>query len=358
MLDFILVGQGLAGSVLAYTLVKQGHKILVLDNAKQLCSKAALGICNPITGRFLKKTWIAETIFPFFRDFYLQMELDLNTHFFYPQEIYRPFQSVDEQNAILSLGTDSKMYDYINTEISMAYPSLIHSPIGGWQTRQGAYVDVNTLMQSVKLRLSDINSYQEDELDYNDLLLESDSVQWKSFRAKKIIFCEGIAALNNPYFQWLPFSPVKGEWLGIEVPALEKEVDDILHLKQELILLSTGKNHFRAGATYEWDNLSIIATEKAKNEITEKLRKNLLLDFEVREQVVGIRPASKTRTPFLGLHPQYPQIAIFNGLGTKGVSLAPYFADQLIGFLTQKTPLMAEVNIERYYKKYFVFNLI
>ena len=64
----------------------------------------------------------------------------------------------------------------------------------------------------------------------------------------------------------------------------------------------------------------------------------------------GVRPSSNDRRPILGAHPQQKNIYIFNGLGAKGVMLAPYFAQQLGANITAGKAIDKEASVERYYR--------
>lgn len=80
--DFIIAGQGLAGSLLAWFLLKQGSTILVVDDGFQASSsRVAAGIIHPITGRRLVKTWQADTLIPFAFNCYREMESTLDSKF-------------------------------------------------------------------------------------------------------------------------------------------------------------------------------------------------------------------------------------------------------------------------------------
>jgi hypothetical protein len=48
------------------------------------------------------------------------------------------------------------------------------------------------------------------------------------------------------------------------------------------------------------------------------------------------------------MHPHHPQIGILNGMGTKGCSLAPYFASQFVSHLTKKSSILPEANVDRF----------
>jgi glycine/D-amino acid oxidase-like deaminating enzyme len=143
---------------------------------------------------------------------------------------------------------------------------------------------------------------------------------------------------------WLPFRPVKGEILMIDP---EIQIDFIYNRK--IFILPYKKGLYKVGSTYTWDYMDVLPTEEAKNFLEEKLNQIFRVKYNVVAHFAGIRPATKDRRPFIGMHPDYPFVGIFNGLGSKGVSLGPYFAQQFVGYLLKDKELDKEVNINRYY---------
>jgi glycine/D-amino acid oxidase-like deaminating enzyme len=117
-------------------------------------------------------------------------------------------------------------------------------------------------------------------------------------------------------------------------------------------VIPLGDNQYRLGATYTWDELDNIPTEIGRNNLTEKYQKLMKPSMEILSHQAGVRPATKDRRPFIGMHPEFENIGIFNGLGSKGVSLAPYFAKQFVDFLVYQKELHPEVNINRFASLY------
>ncbi|MCW3126932.1 MAG: dependent oxidoreductase, partial [Bacteroidetes bacterium] len=83
-----------------------------------------------------------------------------------------------------------------------------------------------------------------------------------------------------------------------------------------------------------------------KNEIIESLYKTLHVPFEVVYHGAGVRPSTKYRRPFIGFHPDQAHIGIFNGMGTKGMSLAPYWAEHFAEHIVNGSALSEEVDIK------------
>ncbi|MHB9147287.1 MAG: NAD(P)/FAD-dependent oxidoreductase [Candidatus Amoebophilus sp.] len=343
MFDYIIVGQGIAGSVLGWKLLKAGKSILVINNEQtNQASHVAAGIYNPITGRHLAKTWLADQLFPALIQFYKTVETDLLTTFLYPKPIFVPFVN----NEVKSIWETKFLEGYYkNFCISVDehyHKEQVFNYYGGFLVEQTGYIDVPCFIQSIKKYLQTKGVYIEADFDHNKICLSNQHVVYKGIQATKIIFCEGAQAKQNPFFKYLPFRLVKGELLTVKpvVPI------DIIYNKG-VFALPTVKQQVVIGATYNWEDLSLIVTEKAKQELEGKLQKLLRTSYKIINQQVGIRPATFDRRPWIGMHPQYPQVGIFNGLGTKGVSLAPYLADEFVQYLLYGKSLPAEVRLDR-----------
>ena len=116
--------------------------------------------------------------------------------------------------------------------------------------------------------------------------------------------------------------------------------------------MDLGNKRYKVGATYAWDDLSEEPTEAGASELHNKLKQLISCDYNLIKHEAGIRPSSIDRRPIIGAHPQHKNLFIFNGLGTKGVMLAPYFAKNFVNFYLEKESIHEEVNVKRFYKDY------
>jgi glycine/D-amino acid oxidase-like deaminating enzyme len=345
--DYLIVGQGLAGSLLGYTLLKAGLKVHIADAMRlPSSSRVAAGIFNPVTGKNPVKTWQADLLFPFLHEFYPQMEADLGVRFFYPKRLYRPFLSIEEQNNGLALTASAKINGYLQ-EVSTIEEenALIRTSWGGLETKHSGYVDVDGLLTCFRNYLTERGALINRHFDYTELKVEPGAVEWGTVRARKVIFCEGAHAIHNPYFNWLPFRQVKGEILSLET---DGNLPDCI-IKQGVYLVPTEAGICRLGATYERNEINWETSPKAREELTANLDRWIRVPYRVVEQRAGVRPATPDRRPFIGLHPDWPSLGVFNGLGSKGVSLAPYYSHHFYEYLECGKELSREVNIDRYY---------
>jgi glycine oxidase len=208
-------------------------------------------------------------------------------------------------------------------------------------------LDIQKLISEYAKFLSQQNSIRNKKIDYEKLIIQPDSVIYDNIIARKIIFCEGPSASENPFFKNLKFKHSKGELLELKIPELKlnRIVSD------EVFVLPVGNDRYKVGATYSWDALNNETTDSALEELLSKLGKIISLKPEIVNQKAGIRPTMHDRKPVIGLLPDNPQIGIFNGLGSKGVLLGPYFARQFADYLIGNSDyLHPEADIKRYFK--------
>ncbi len=184
-----------------------------------------------------------------------------------------------------------------------------------------------------------------EEFNSQELIIEENKIHYKNFSADKIIFCNG--AHSNPIFSGLPIKPLKGETI-----TLQGKTSPSIIINRGVYVLPLKDNQWRVGATYNFNDNESGITESSRIELEEKVNAICQFDYTVIDQQWGLRPTTPDRRPILGAHSQLPSTFIFNGLGTKGVSLAPYFSMILVRLTENQEPVNKEVGIERYKSVY------
>jgi glycine/D-amino acid oxidase-like deaminating enzyme len=344
--DYIIIGQGIAGSVLTFQLMEAGKKILVIDeNHPQTSSKIAAGLCNPVVFKRLTKSWMVDTVLPIAVNFYNNQEQLLGNNFYQEIPIYKLFVDEKENSFWKQKSNEPELFDWISNKNESPFnENFITTPFGASKVLQSGFLRTKKWLQAFQEYLIKNNAFIESKFDYADVKLSENNVSWKNYKAKGIIFCEGYKNINNPYFNHLPFKLTKGEVLRVnfENLTLSAAIN-----KGVFILPYDGA--YKLGATYNWDETDENTTEKAKNELLNKAQKFIKDTIIVKTHEAGIRPTVSDRRPLLGEHPQHKKIFIFNGLGTKGVMLAPWLAQKLVQYLLYSKPLPEEVDINRFY---------
>lgn len=350
MLDFLIIGQGLAGSLLANQLSKKSYSFHIISDPKRPSSSAAAGgMFNPVTGKHLAKTWLADELFPFLHQYYTQLESDLGNTFFHPTPIYRPFKNENQKKQFeLAIKKHDVGHYCTVTEPTEYRSQFIKEDLGGIHTTMGGWVDVPKMTALLRQNFESQGCLTESIFDFKQIEFCNGHVKYGKLEAKKLIFCEGFYVKDNPYFNMLPFNPVKGETIKAEIPQYKlKEI-----INQNSWVLPLTKNQYRLGATYSWHELDFEPTEKGRNVLKERIGNYLKHPYDIIDQIAGVRPATKDRRPIIGPHPKFQNLLILNGLGTKGVSLAPYLISQFIDYLEGTKELHPEITIERFYTLY------
>lgn len=348
--DYIIVGQGIAGTVLAQTLLKQGKSIIVIDKANlSKASKIAAGLYNPVVFKRLVKSWLADDLVPFMDTFYTDSEALLNEKFYFKKKIIRLFAEEQERDLWLKK-TNEPVGKYLSKDVDETFLNdVIFNPLGAAEVIKAGNLDTVKFLDGFRAYFQQHDSLLDEAFDYKQLIIAEKGVTYKNYQASKIIFCEGYKTTENPYLSWLPFKLTKGETVTIQ---LEKDGSEELIPFDKVInkgsfILPIGNNTFKVGATYEWKDLTENTTEKGKEDLVNKLKKVLKVPFKIIKHQAGIRPTVNDRRPLLGLHPEHPSLAVFNGLGTKGIMLAPYFANHFVDFLEHGIALDKEVDVKR-----------
>jgi glycine/D-amino acid oxidase-like deaminating enzyme len=349
-IDYLIVGQGIAGTSLAHQFAAKGVSFKILqNNTLPSSSKVAGGMINPLTGKRLARTWKHEIIFDYLDEFYTHLEDKLNTKFLSKIQLFRPYKNENQKHQFEKAIFLKRLTDFVDIiPAEKEINPIIHAPIGGLITHDSGKLDVINFLESSAELFKEMDVFLEGNFSTLSFFSDTDNIEYKEHTFNKVVFCEGIHAQNNPLFDWLPFNPVKGETLDVSIG--EHHLDMIIN--QGVWIMPLGNEKYKIGSTYDWDNLDFNSTEIAKYEILEKAKHFLKIEPTILSQSAGIRPAVKDRRPIMGKHPKFDNVFIFNGLGTKGVSLAPYFSLQLAEHLIEQKEIDIESTIERFYPLY------
>ena len=344
--DYIIVGQGIAGSCIALELIEQGKKVVVFNDPKgNSSSRVAGGLINPITGRKMVLTWKANQLFSFLDNFYKKAEETLGAHFYFQLPIYRPFVSIEEQNEWQGKSAETNYKSFIKEVVVKPEPNnIVNDPYGGLLLKGSGYLDTNIFLDSLTSWLNKGDRAINEKFDIDSLNFIQNGVVYKDIKATKVIFCNGVAGADNKYFTEIKFRPVKGEVLKIKIDQSLQKV----YNRGVFLMPRDGYN--TVGSNYNHKDLTWQPTEKGKEEIEIKLKTLLVKPYEVVGHKAGVRPSVNDRRPVIGQSRDKEQLVIFNGLGTKGVSLAPYFANQLVNWLCNGDEIDKEVDVIRFYK--------
>lgn len=347
--DFLIIGQGLAGSLLAWSLLKAGYSVQIVDNNhKHSSSTVAAGLVNPLAGKRLVKPENCDHYLEQLRTTYSEFEKYFSRQFYFPVEMLRFMKAASQQDFLKKRLSDPAYSDLIAEHFSAdkdTKPFVNH--FGGCIQQQTGYLDIPALLASLNQFFHDKSIIDQNAVDYDEIRLEAQRVKYRQLEASFCIFCEGYQATTNPWFNWLPFQPAKGEILTIASDQIH--TDRIINRSNWLIPI--GDNQFRTGSTNNWKFIDDAPTQSGKNEIESNLT-NLFItkaEYKVLDHQAGVRPATRDKNPFIGFHPEFSQLGIFNGFGARGSLTIPWYSRVFTESINKHKALPATVDIHRFH---------
>ncbi|WP_298895764.1 FAD-dependent oxidoreductase [uncultured Psychroserpens sp.] len=343
-IDYIIVGCGLAGIAFSEQLRAANKTFLVFDNNSQHSSRVAAGLYNPVVLKRFTKVWKAKTQLELALPKYkiLEQLLDIKLDFEIP--VYRKLASIEEQNEWFVASDKPVLSDFLSTKLVNNTNAAISAKYGFGEVLHSGRINTTRLVEFYRAYLKSNHQLSEDEFHYDSLDIQSDFIQYETIKAKHIIFAEGYGLSKNPFFNFLPLNGTKGEMLTIKAPDLNMD----FILKSSVFIVPLEDDLYWVGGTYEWEDKTYEITNNAKEELLKKVKQVISCDFEVVHQVAGIRPTTKDRRPLVGTHSRNNRLHVLNGLGTRGVMMSPYVAEQLFNHIEKGSDLDLEIDIKRF----------
>lgn len=343
-IDYIIVGCGLAGIAFCEQLKINNKSFIVFDDKSQKSSVVAGGLYNPVVLKRFSKVWKSQEQLKLALPIYNTIQNRLQTKIDYKIPVRRRFTSLEEQNNWFEASDKDGLKPFLSTTLIDNQNPSIDANFKLGEVLETGRIDTKVLIDSYINELTSNNQFINSSFKHEDLFFSEHSIQYQHIQAKYIVFAEGFGLKQNPFFKNLPLNGTKGELITIKAPQLD--LDYVL--KSSAFIIPQKEDIYVVGATYEWVDKTNKPTIKAKEELLNKLKTFIKCDFEVIDQVAGIRPTVKDRRPLVGSHPKYKNMFVLNGLGTRGVMIGPYIANQLYNFIEKGISLDTEINIDRF----------
>ncbi|MFN5183841.1 MAG: NAD(P)/FAD-dependent oxidoreductase [Bacteroidota bacterium] len=348
--ETLIIGQGIAGSVLSNKLMKRGEDFAVIDlPGLSTSSQIAAGIWNPVVFKRMTSSWLAKEAIPVMYNFFNSCEQLQNKKFLFPKKILKFFTEKQEAD-LWQKKSLQELSGFIDQRIyegdKLNFNGLKHPEYGFSFVTESGFLDCKSFLEATKKQLVNKDKYFQMKFDASKILKEKGWFRVGDFLCEKIIFCEGWLSVENPFFSHVKFKPAKGEILIFESDELQED----FIVSKGVFILPIGNRKFVCGATYEWTRLDNFITKEGQSFLEEKLASLINCSFKVVERKAGVRPSVIDRRPVIGEHPTEKGLYIFNGFGTKAVMLAPHFAEIFLEFIYNNTYLSAEVDIIRFNK--------
>ena len=287
-----------------------------------------------------------DELIPAFQNVYGEIENDFNIRCLYETQLNWHLPATDIVEAFEKRITSQT--DFLAESKQKDITRYFNFPFKAGNIQPCFIIDVQLILEAIRNEIASKDRLLNEQFDHQQLKTGNDFVQYKDLRASKIIFAEGSAAIKNPWFASLPYSLNKGEALILSIKDLPRT--SIYKFKQTLVPLYGNNDLWWYGSNYIWEFENDQPTPMYRESSEKELRSWLKLPFTIVEHKAAIRYATVERRPFIGFHPTHPTIGIFNGWGTKGCSLVPYFAREFAEAVTKGASISSEVDVRRFSK--------
>jgi len=346
--DCLIVGGGFAGLTLALSCAQAGLTYdLFQESIPGEASTVSAGVLNPAAGKRFSLAWrgreMLDAAFGFYRTWLGAMNL------FQELPLIRLFENGDSKNLwakAVKRGTAPREYTPL-AEFSREAGTLP----GDWE---GVVIKGSAVLMAEKaiVALNTLVGERGNLLPgtFDHAALHPEGLAWKYGDTiyDRVVFAEGVRVQNNPWFQFLPLSPLKGQALVLASQVLKDFPRLLLHGHHWLVPLNNGNWYF--GSTREKEFRDPHADSQGREELLHgfvRLFGYVPREDHIFDQPSGVRPVSHDRYPYLGEHPDVRGIYCFNGLGSKGVLMAPWCAQQLVRHFTEGQKLPLETDLRR-----------
>lgn len=350
--EFLIVGQGITGSIVALQLKKSLKEFKLIEGGNpNTSSKVAAGIVHPISLKRCNLSWRGREFYDFSDTFYKEVNFESSIELYKHYKLLRIFASFEEQNNWIGK-TNNEIYKNIlslnNKEIEN-----VKNMFGSGVVELCSRLSVSEFLDFVSSLLLKGNLLKKDLFKANELKLENNRFHYNGDIYSKVIMCDGVNALKNPMFNYLPIIPNKGELLTVSSNILPSQI-----INCGIFSLPETKNIFTIGSTYSNEDQKNNVTVNAKEYLMRKLNKIIETDgIEIMDQQFGFRPTSLDRKPLVGEHPIIKNLYTVNGMGSKAILMAPLLVKELLDSIYKNKPLNSMVNIKRFSKKINAENL-
>ena len=348
MVDYLVVGLGLAGISFCHTLEEENKTFHVVSDNSQRSSWVAGGLYNPVILKRFKPAWKATQQLSELKPFYASLENKLGVRLNYPTPVWRRFNSAEEQNLWFEASDHPQLKTFLNLELKPNENPGIKASYGYGEVNGTGRIDTRALVDAYAEYLDKASLLTHGKLDFRKIEITSEGITYNNVQASNIVFATGYGIRENPFFNYLPLEGTKGELLTIRSPDLrEKRV-----IKSSVFIIPLGDDLYRIGATYQRKDKSNQPTDEARAELLKKLDSFIDCDYELVDHIAGIRPTVTDRRPLVGRHPAHNNLYVLNGFGSRGVMIAPFASSRLFRYIEHKEALPEEMDIIRFEKKF------
>ena len=341
--NFLILGQGFAGTSLAWHLYEKKVNFLILDKEEEGASRISAGLIQPLTGKDFYPSWEIEKIYPYSLKFYHRCEKILGKQFLFPLKTLKIFLEKGKKEKWDSRKREESFSRWVLREKIWKHKGKSFPATEFFGLRLSSRHFLNASKEFFKSK----GFYQKHSFQEEDISVSKEKILWQGKEFTSCIDCRGISSLLSDWFSFIPHRSSKGTLFQIHIPSLKEKCclnwgNWLLPEKEESL--------YQLGATYT--DLRNLSEEKEREEaLLENFKRMELSPFSLLSQKSGIRPIIRRSQPLIGIHPQIPQLFFFNGLGSKGASTSPFVSSFLSETLCTQKPFPENLSLQIWLKK-------
>ena len=322
----------------AHQLIKNNKSFYLFSEGKKSASFVSAGIINPAVLKRFTTFWLAQEQIDSLKKTLSEIEGYTHKNYLIEKPILRVFH--DEKEKELWLKKSNEISFLSNDFIKI---NSIKNPFGCGKVNHSARLNVRDFFTDLMNYLEQNSHLIKEKFDYN--LVNTENSTYKDIQFKNIIFAEGMAVKENPYFTEIPVEANKGHHLEVK---LSEKIEDDFTIKKKHFIFPLNENTYYYGGTYDREQTHHKIDDSAVEKLTNALAEFYPNDFEVTQVKFGFRPTVKDRRPIVGNHPEFKNLYVFNGLGARGILNGNYFAINLYNHLENGEEIHPEVDLKRF----------
>ena len=336
--DYIIVGDGYAALFFAHQLIKNNKSFYLFSEGKKSASFVSAGIINPAVLKRFTTFWLAQEQIDSLKKTLSEIEGYTHKNYLIEKPILRVFH--DEKEKELWLKKSNEISFLSNDFIKI---NSIKNPFGCGKVNHSARLSVRDFFTDLMNYLEQNSHLIKEKFDYN--LVKTENSTYKDIQFKNIIFAEGMAVKENPYFSEIPVEANKGHHLEVKI---SEKIEDDFTIKKKHFIFPLNENTYYYGGTYDREQTHHKIDNSAVEKLINALAEFYPNDFEVTQVKFGFRPTVKDRRPIVGAHSEFKNFYVFNGLGARGILNGNYFAINLYNHLENGEEIHPEVDLKRF----------
>ncbi|MEI6534913.1 MAG: FAD-dependent oxidoreductase, partial [Verrucomicrobiaceae bacterium] len=246
----LIIGQGLAGTALAWCLRERGMAFVIVDpNEAGTCSKIAAGLVTPITGKRVKPSWRVDELLPEAMTFYQRIEQTLHAKFFHPLPLVRLFKESREVEWWRGRAGEAGIHQWIDAESPLVDKKHFHSELGGMVQRHAGWLDTAGYLKASRELFAKEARLVQDVIREDEIEDHDDQVLWRGEIFSAAVFCRGADERHaTRFFPWLRFECARGV-----IATLRADIPEQSIVNRGCWILPQTNGAWRAGSTYEFD---------------------------------------------------------------------------------------------------------